>query len=182
MLVWNTETRNREHENYHTRPSDLPSLLWCVSPFPFFSDIEFSEPSRILSLCGAELLLVPTALSVGGVHETVPLKVVPTRAADNHVREKERNKAQCQQRVTALYTNRACHSACPLSSLIQVWIAYSNHVGPSLTGAPFCGLSSDQTTQTPRATTHTHIKQHADHAALSLSHRPPSSSFSSSAV
>lgn len=70
-------------------------------------DVEFAEPSRLLALEGCQLLLVPTALAKGEVHETVPLKVVPTRAVDNHV-----------------------------------WIAYSNHVGPSYKDSNFCGLSA----------------------------------------
>jgi predicted amidohydrolase len=48
-------------------------------------DCEFSEPCRVLALEGAQLILIPTALAKGEVHETVPLTVVPTRAVDNHV-------------------------------------------------------------------------------------------------
>ena len=51
---------------------------------PSSSDIEFAENSRVLALEGCQLLLVPTALAKGELHETVPLKVVPTRATDNH--------------------------------------------------------------------------------------------------
>ena len=48
-------------------------------------DCEFPEPMRGLALSGAQLVLVPTALARGQVHETVPLVVVPTRALDNHM-------------------------------------------------------------------------------------------------
>jgi predicted amidohydrolase len=48
-------------------------------------DCEFPETSRTLAVQGAQLILVPTALAKGNVHETVPLLVAPTRALDNHV-------------------------------------------------------------------------------------------------
>jgi predicted amidohydrolase len=59
--------------------------LCVVVRAPVCSDIEFPENSRALTLEGAQLILVPTALAKGELHETVPLKVVPTRAVDNHV-------------------------------------------------------------------------------------------------
>lgn len=48
-------------------------------------DVEFPEPARCLAMQGAELLLVPTALGAGDVELTTPMKVVPTRALENHV-------------------------------------------------------------------------------------------------
>jgi len=48
-------------------------------------DVELPETSRVLALQGAQLLLVPTALARGQVHETVPLVVLPTRALDSHL-------------------------------------------------------------------------------------------------
>jgi len=48
-------------------------------------DVESPEPARCLALAGAELLLVPTALGHGELQEVTPLRVLPTRALENHV-------------------------------------------------------------------------------------------------
>ena len=47
-------------------------------------DCEFPEPARLLALAGAQLLLVPTALTVGPVDRLTPESVIPTRALENH--------------------------------------------------------------------------------------------------
>ena len=48
-------------------------------------DCEFPEPSRSLTLKGASVILIPTALAAGAVDDITPRIVVPSRAADNHV-------------------------------------------------------------------------------------------------
>ena len=48
-------------------------------------DCEYPEPARVLSLRGAQLILIPTALGVGPVARMTPDAVVPTRALENHV-------------------------------------------------------------------------------------------------
>ena len=47
-------------------------------------DVEFPEPARILSLNGAQIILVPTAICGSGINDFVPNKTVPTRAFENH--------------------------------------------------------------------------------------------------
>jgi predicted amidohydrolase len=42
-------------------------------------DIEFPEPARVLTLMGAELLIVPTALGTGPVDHLTPRCFIPTR-------------------------------------------------------------------------------------------------------
>ena len=63
-----------------------------VAPFEFGGfklgllicyDIEFPEVARCLSLAGAELLLVPTALTAE--YQTVPSLLVPARAVENQI-------------------------------------------------------------------------------------------------
>lgn len=48
-------------------------------------DIEFPEPARELRLQGAQLLIVPTALGSGPVSQHTPLRVINTRALENHL-------------------------------------------------------------------------------------------------
>lgn len=72
-------------------PGDAPSPVVELRPHSIrvgvsiCYDCEFPEPMRGLALAGAQLVLIPTALARGQVHETVPLVVVPSRALDNHV-------------------------------------------------------------------------------------------------
>jgi len=49
-------------------------------------DIEFPEPMRVLTLMGAQLILVPTALSTQSkTNENIPLLTIRCRAQENHV-------------------------------------------------------------------------------------------------
>jgi predicted amidohydrolase len=48
-------------------------------------DSEFCEPARVLTLKGAEIILIPTALAEGSVADLVPTITIPTRALENHV-------------------------------------------------------------------------------------------------
>ena len=55
---------------------------WRVAILVCF-DIEFAEPARVCALAGAELLIMPTALTEGPVDTLTPMCVVPTRAMEN---------------------------------------------------------------------------------------------------
>ncbi len=48
-------------------------------------DVEFPEAARALYLDGAQLLLVPTALTNVARNTAIPTRVVPARAAENCV-------------------------------------------------------------------------------------------------
>ena len=48
-------------------------------------DLEMSEMARNLTLLGAQLLLVPTALAASSANENIARFIVPTRAMENHV-------------------------------------------------------------------------------------------------
>ena len=48
-------------------------------------DMEMGEVARSLTLLGAQLLLIPTALAVSPANENIARFIVPTRAMENHV-------------------------------------------------------------------------------------------------
>lgn len=48
-------------------------------------DMEMSEVARSLTLLGAQLILVPTALAVSPANDNITSFIVPTRAVENHV-------------------------------------------------------------------------------------------------
>lgn len=48
-------------------------------------DMEMGEVARCLTLLGAQLLLIPTALAVSPANENIARFIVPTRAMENHV-------------------------------------------------------------------------------------------------
>lgn len=53
-------------------------LLICM-------DLEYTEPSRVLAVQGAQIIFCPTALSARHVNYLVPRAIVPARAMENHV-------------------------------------------------------------------------------------------------
>jgi predicted amidohydrolase len=48
-------------------------------------DMEIGEVARALTLLGAQLILIPTALAVSPANENIVRYIVPTRAMENHV-------------------------------------------------------------------------------------------------
>jgi len=68
---------------------DSLASLKCCPNFPMgiliCYDLEFPEPARILSLRGARIILAPTALTTGDSSDVIPLKMLPSRAAENHI-------------------------------------------------------------------------------------------------
>ena len=48
-------------------------------------DCEFPEPARILALKGAQIILIPTALTTGTTAKNIPIITIPSRAMENHV-------------------------------------------------------------------------------------------------
>jgi predicted amidohydrolase len=55
------------------------ALIWKAICY----DLEFPESIRMLALRGAELICLPTALSLRAANAVIPRHVVPTRALEN---------------------------------------------------------------------------------------------------